>query len=114
MDVFAVTKAVSEACELARSGKGPTLLEMKTYRYRGHSMSDPAKYRSREEVDETRENKDPIEKLKQYVMKNKILSEVAIKEIEEKVEKIVEESVQFSINSSEPSLSELHTNVYTE
>jgi pyruvate dehydrogenase E1 component alpha subunit len=113
MDVFAVKQAVSEACALARSGKGPTLLEMKTYRYRGHSMSDPAKYRTREEVDETRENKDPIEKLKAYAMKNKIVSEKEIKAIEERVEAVVEESVQFSINSKEPSLSELYTDVYT-
>ena len=112
MDVFAVEKAVKEACDHARSGKGPILLEMKTYRYRGHSMSDPAKYRTREEVEQTRENKDPIENLKQYILKNKILSEKQIKAIEEKVEMEVEESVQFSLDSKEPELKELYTDVY--
>ncbi len=114
MDVFAVEKAVTEACEHARSGKGPVLLEMKTYRYRGHSMSDPAKYRTREEVDQTREMKDPIESLKKHILQNKILSEDEIKKIEEKVEVEVEDCVQFSINSKEPDLKELYTDVYTK
>ena len=114
MDVFAVEEAVKEACEHARSGKGPILLEMKTYRYRGHSMSDPAKYRTRDEVEQTREQRDPIEFLKKHILEGKILTEAEIKAIEEKVELEVEECVQFSINSSEPDLKELYTDVYTK
>lgn len=113
MDVFAVKKAVSESCEYARAGKGPVLLEMKTYRYRGHSMSDPAKYRSRTEVDSIRETRDPIERLKQYSITKKILNENGIKEIEERVEADVESAVQFALSSKEPDLKELYTNIYT-
>jgi pyruvate dehydrogenase E1 component alpha subunit len=114
MDFFAVEDAVKEACNHARSGKGPVLLEMKTYRYRGHSMSDPAKYRAREEVDKTREEKDPIEALKKYILKNNVFSIDEIKKIEESVEVEVEECVSFAINSKEPDLKELYTNVYTD
>jgi pyruvate dehydrogenase E1 component alpha subunit len=114
MDVFAVENAVKEACDYARSGKGPILLEMKTYRYRGHSMSDPAKYRTRDEVEQTREQKDPIELLKKHILESKILTEAEIKQIEDKVEIEVEECVQFSISSSEPNLKELYTDVYTK
>ena len=114
MDFFAVEKAVKEACEHARSGKGPFLLEMKTYRYRGHSMSDPAKYRTRDEVEQTRESRDPIENFKRYILEHKILTENEMKEIENKVEVEVEDCVQFSINSKEPDLKELYTDVYTE
>lgn len=113
MDVFAVKMAVEKACKHARDGKGPVLLEMNTYRYRGHSMSDPAKYRTREEVDKIRNEKDPIEKLKVYISINKILTEKQIKEIEDKVEKEVELCVQFSIDSKEPEEKELYTDVYT-
>lgn len=112
MDFFEVEKAVKEAREFVLSGKGPMLLEMKTYRYRGHSMSDPAKYRTRDEVDKKREEEDPIEGLKSYILKNKILKEDEIKAIESRVEIEVEESVQFAINSKEPDLETLYTDVF--
>jgi pyruvate dehydrogenase E1 component alpha subunit len=115
MDVFTVKQEVSLAVEEARKGNGPVLLEMKTYRYRGHSMSDPAKYRTREEVDNTRASKDPIETLKKYAFDSKIFVKPEEYElIEKRVEEEVEEAVQFSINSKEPDLKELYTDVYTD
>lgn len=114
MDVFAVKQSVERACQLARSGKGPSLLEMKTYRYRGHSMSDPAKYRTRNEVDETIKKRDPIESLVKYILTNNILPEDKIKELKIKVETEIKEAIEFSIKSNEPDLSELYTNVYTD
>jgi pyruvate dehydrogenase E1 component alpha subunit len=113
MDVFAVEKAIKEACESVRAGNGPILLEMKTYRYRGHSMSDPAKYRTKEEVEDTKNNKDPVDNLKKYILDNKILTEEEITIIEDKIEVEVEECVEFAKNSKEPDLKELYTEVYT-
>lgn len=112
MDIFEVEKAVKEARNFAASGKGPMLLEMKTYRYRGHSMSDPAKYRTREEVEKKREEEDAIEFLKSYILKNKILKEDDLKKIESKVEDEVEEALQFALESKEPDLSTLYTDVF--
>lgn len=114
MDFFAVEKAISEACELIRNGHGPMLLELKTYRYRGHSMSDPAKYRSKEEVEEYKEKHDPINNFKSYITENKVLSDSEIKEIESQIKSIIAETVEFAENSPEPEVSELWTDVYSE
>lgn len=113
MDVFAVHKAGEEAVEYVRSGKGPILLEMKTYRYRGHSMSDPATYRSKEEVSCIRDQHDPLNTLKQYMLDNKICMEEKFKEIEKEIKDIVNESVEFAKNSPEPDNSQLYTDVYS-
>lgn len=114
MDVLAVREAALEAIEHARSGKGPYLLEMMTYRYRGHSMSDPAKYRTKEELDETREKRDPIERLKALLLKDHGVKEADFEPIEERVKEICLESVEFSKTSPEPDPSELWTDVLVE
>ncbi|MBM3617867.1 MAG: pyruvate dehydrogenase (acetyl-transferring) E1 component subunit alpha [Alphaproteobacteria bacterium] len=111
MDVHAVREAGERAVARARAGEGPTLLEMKTYRYRGHSMSDPAKYRTREEVEEYRENKDPIEGVKKQLLGSGYYDEEALKAVENEVKEIVNESAEFSKESPEPDASELYTDV---
>jgi len=113
MDVFAVMEAGARAAEHARSGKGPYLLEMKTYRYRGHSMSDPAKYRTKEEVDDVKKNRDPIDHLRDRLEKAKV-PEDAFKAIDAEVKAIVAEAMEFAKNSPEPDPSELYTDVYLE
>ena len=111
MDVIAVKEAGDEAVAHCRAGKGPFLLEMKTYRYRGHSMSDPAKYRSKEEVEMYKEQRDPIERLKAKILGSKLAGEDKLKSIENDIKAIVNESAEFAKNSPEPSESELWTNV---
>ncbi|MDV6329344.1 MULTISPECIES: pyruvate dehydrogenase (acetyl-transferring) E1 component subunit alpha [unclassified Asticcacaulis] len=113
MDVFAVKEAAERAAEHARSGKGPYILEMKTYRYRGHSMSDPAKYRSKEEVDEVKTTRDPIDHIKTMLQQAGV-AEDEIKTIDNEVKAIVLEAVDFAQTSPEPDPSELYTDVYTE
>jgi len=113
MDVFAVREAGRKAAEFARSGKGPYILELKTYRYRGHSMSDPAKYRTKEEVDEVRKTRDPLEHLK-ALMSAAAIDEAEIKKIDEDVKAIVLDAVDFAQTSPEPDPSELYTDVYLE
>jgi pyruvate dehydrogenase E1 component alpha subunit len=113
MDVLAVRAAGAKAAEHARSGKGPYILEMKTYRYRGHSMSDPAKYRTKEEVDEVKKTRDPIDHVKQ-LMADAGVKEDAIKKIDEEIKAIVLEAVDFAQKSPEPDPSELYTDVYVE
>ncbi|MDQ0463061.1 pyruvate dehydrogenase E1 component alpha subunit [Caulobacter ginsengisoli] len=113
MDVLAVVEAGAKAAEHARSGKGPYILEMKTYRYRGHSMSDPAKYRTKEEVDEVKKTRDPIEHLRERLEKAKV-SEEDLKAIDAEVKKIVAEAAEFARTSPEPDPSELYTDVYLE
>lgn len=113
MDVFAVMKAGKEALEHARSGKGPMILEMKTYRYRGHSMSDPAKYRTKEEVEEIREQRDPIENLKNYLLEGKHATQEELKEIDKNIRAKINDVVEFCKSSPEPDYSELWTDVYT-
>ena len=110
MDVLAVRGAATTALEWVRAGKGPILLELKTYRYRGHSMSDPAKYRSREEVQEVREKSDPIEHAKRELEKLG-LTEDALKDIDKDIRKIVAEAADFGESSPEPDASELYTDV---
>ena len=114
MDVVAVRDAAARAAEHARTGQGPYILEMKTYRYRGHSMSDPAKYRTREEVDEVRKTRDPIEHVEDLLEKAGWADEAVLKAIDAEVKRIVADSAEFARTSPEPDPSELYTNVYTE
>jgi len=114
MDVLAVREAGLAAAEHARSGKGPFILEMKTYRYRGHSMSDPAKYRTREEVDEVRKTRDPIEHLDSILEKKGFADEAAIKAIDAEVKRIVADAAEFARTAPEPEPAELYTDVYLE
>lgn len=111
MDIFAVEKAAKEAADFVRSGKGPILLELKTYRYRGHSMSDPAKYRSKEEVQEKRDHHDPISNLKKYLLDNNIIKEEELDLIDDEIKNKVNEAIEFAENSPEPDESELYTDV---
>lgn len=113
MTVETMHEAIEKAVERARKGDGPTFLEARTYRYKGHSMSDPAKYRTREEVDKYK-GEDPIEKVQATILKNKWLTEEQIEEIEEKVAGIVNESVEFAENSPYPDPSEIYNDVYQE
>lgn len=112
MDIFAVEEAGKKAVEYVREGKGPAILEMKTYRYRGHSVSDPAKYRTKEEVEEYKENRDPIINLKKHMLEKKIASEEEFKEIEKSIKNQIEEVMEFSKNSPEPEDKELYTEIY--
>ncbi len=114
MDVLAVKAAADKAVKHAREGNGPYILEMKTYRYRGHSMSDPAKYRTRDEVNEVREHRDPIDLVKKLIMDAEYASEDDLKEIEKRVKAVVNESAEFAKNSPEPDPSELYTDVLIE
>ncbi len=113
MDVFEVIKEGAKAVDYVRAGKGPILLEMDTYRYRGHSMSDPANYRSKEELN-CKKEQDPIDHLRDFMLKNKKATEEQIKKIENKIKEQVNEIVEFSKNSPEPDESELLTEIYTE
>jgi len=114
MDVLAVKAAAGKAAAHARSGKGPYILEMKTYRYRGHSMSDPAKYRTRDEVDEVRKTRDPIDHLQERLAKKGWADEAALKAIDAEVKRIVADAAEFARTSPEPEPSELYTDVYLE
>ena len=114
MDVQAVKAAGQKAVKHAREGKGPYILEMKTYRYRGHSMSDPAKYRKREEVDDIRSHHDPIEGLKSVILEKEFATEDDLKAIDRKIKGIVKTAADFSLESPEPDPSELWTDVLIE
>ncbi len=114
MDVLAVKAAAEKAADYARSGKGPYILEMKTYRYRGHSMSDPAKYRTREEVDQVRKTRDPIEHVEHVLQSKGWADEAALKEIDAEVKRIVADAAEYARTSPEPEPSELYTDVYVE
>ncbi|WP_265333961.1 MULTISPECIES: pyruvate dehydrogenase (acetyl-transferring) E1 component subunit alpha [unclassified Sphingomonas] len=113
MDVLAARGAAEAALEWVRSGKGPIILEMKTYRYRGHSMSDPAKYRSREEVQAVREKSDPIEHVKKLLDAQGV-REDELKAIETEIRKVVNESADFAESTPEPDPKELYTDVLVE
>jgi pyruvate dehydrogenase E1 component alpha subunit len=108
-----VHEAIESAADRARKGEGPTLLEMKTYRYRGHSMSDPAKYRTKEEVDEYK-SKDPIEQVLSTIFKNKWMTEADVEAVEARVKALVDESVQFAEESPFPEPHELYEDVYVQ
>ena len=114
MDVLAVREAAEKAADHARSGKGPIILEMKTYRYRGHSMSDPMKYRTREEMEEVRKTRDPIEHVAQLLETHGWADEAALKAIDAEVKKTVMEAAEFARASPEPDPRELYTDVYLE
>ena len=111
MDVRAVKAAGDRAVEHARSGKGPYILEMVTYRYRGHSMSDPAKYRSKEEVQKMRETHDPIEQVRKRVIEDGHASEDELKAVDKEVREIVNAAAEFATNDPEPDPSELWTDI---
>jgi pyruvate dehydrogenase E1 component alpha subunit len=112
MDVSAVREAGLKAAAHARSGKGPYILEMKTYRYRGHSMSDPAKYRTREEVDEVRKTRDPIDHLRERLEADGLMDEAAAKALDAEVKAIVADAAEFARTAPEPDPSELMTDIY--
>jgi len=114
MDVTAVYDAASRAVAHARSGEGPFILEMKTYRYRGHSMSDPAKYRTREEVNEVRDHHDPIDLARKLILDAGYSDEDALKAIDKEVKAISNEAAEFAKTSPEPDPSELYTDVLIE
>jgi pyruvate dehydrogenase E1 component alpha subunit len=111
MDVRAVKAAAGRAAEWCRGGKGPIILEMQTYRYRGHSMSDPAKYRSKDEVQKMREEHDPIEQVRARLLANKQASEDDLKKIDAEVRAIVAEAAEFASHEPEPEPAELWTDV---
>lgn len=108
-----VHEAIERAVARARKGEGPTLLEMRTYRYKGHSMSDPAKYRTKEELEEYK-NLDPIENALSVIKKEKYATEAELKEIQDRVKAQVQESVDFSESSAFPDASELYNDVYVQ
>ena len=112
MDVEAVFAAGRKAVEHCRRGEGPYILEMKTYRYRGHSMSDPAKYRTKEEVQEMREKHDPIEGLRARMLAAAAVDEAGLKAIDKEIKDIVAQAAEFAQMSPEPDPKELWTDVY--
>ena len=114
MDVLAVKAAGQVAINHCRSGKGPYILEIKTYRYRGHSMSDPAKYRTREEVQKVREEKDAIEHIRDLLLTGKHCGEDDLKMIDKEIKAIVNDSAEFAKESPEPVPEELWTDIYAE
>jgi pyruvate dehydrogenase E1 component alpha subunit len=111
MDVLAVKSACDDAVAQVRSGKGPLLMEMKTYRYRGHSMSDPAKYRSKEEVQRVRAERDPIDHQRETILTLGHADEDQLKEIDREVKAIVADAAEFAQNSPEPDAAELYTDI---
>ena len=111
MDVEAVYAAGQRAVEWCRAGKGPIILEMKTYRYRGHSMSDPAKYRTREEVQMVREKRDPIEHLGHRMVANGLASDDQLKAIDKETRQVVNTAAEYATESPEPDPSELYTDI---
>jgi pyruvate dehydrogenase E1 component alpha subunit len=112
MDVEAVQQAGLEAFDYCRAGKGPIILEMKTYRYRGHSMSDPAKYRTKEELTEVREKRDPIENFGKKLIERGLVNEQDLKQMDAEVKRVVVEAAEFATESPEPALTELYTDIY--
>ena len=113
MNVVTVHDAMTKAVARARNGEGPTLLEIRTYRYRGHSMSDPAKYRTKEELESYR-NQDPIEQIKSWMMDNKHLTDKTYEALEEKIDAMVSASVQFAEESPWPEEIEMYRDVYVQ
>lgn len=113
MDVVAVHNAMDEAVQRARNGEGPTFLEMRTYRYKGHSMSDPAKYRTKEEL-ESYKGRDPLITTKATIIENKYADDKWFEEVEANVKRIVDESVKFAEESPYPEAHELYEDVYVQ
>jgi pyruvate dehydrogenase E1 component alpha subunit len=112
MDVRAVKAAGAKAAEWCRAGKGPFILEMLTYRYRGHSMSDPAKYRTREEVEDVRSHHDPIDMARARIIEKKFAKEDELKKVDGDVRDLINQASEFATHDPEPDASELWTNVY--
>ena len=114
MDVLAVKAAGDEAVAHVRAGKGPILMEMETYRYRGHSMSDPAKYRTKEEVQRVRSEQDPIDQLREKILGSGLADEDSLKALDREVKGVVTEAAEFAQHSPEPEPYELYTDVLAE
>lgn len=114
MDVIKVRDATAEALEHVRGGHGPYILEMLTYRYRGHSMSDPAKYRSKDEVSKVRSEQDPIDNLRQMILSTNAADEATLKAIDGDIKAIVTHAADFAKASPEPQLSELYTDILVD
>jgi pyruvate dehydrogenase E1 component alpha subunit len=112
MDVEAVHAAGTKAVAWAREGNGPIILEMKTYRYRGHSMSDPAKYRTREEVQQVREKQDPIDTFGARLVQRGVMREDELKAIDKEVRDTINRAAEFGVESPEPAPEELYTDIY--
>ena len=111
MTIEAVHEAIEDACVHVRSGKGPVLLDIRTYRYKGHSMSDPQKYRTKQEVEDFK-NQDPIDKVLSTIKTNKLATDKEIEKIVQKVKDVIDESVKFAEDSPEPEAKELYEDVY--
>ena len=114
MDVVAVIAASREAASFVRSGNGPMIIEMNTYRYRGHSISDPAKYRPKEEVREVRESRDPIQQVRQRMLDSGNVEEDELNSVDKEIKSLVVEAAEFAQNGTQPDLSELYTDIYVE
>ena len=114
MDVLAVKAAGERAVAHCRSGKGPYILEVKTYRYRGHSMSDPAKYRTREEVQKMKDERDPIEQIRSMLLTGNHATEDDLKAIDKEIKETVNAAAEFAKDSPEPNPAELWTDIYAE
>jgi pyruvate dehydrogenase E1 component alpha subunit len=114
MNVLAVKEAGEKAVAHCRAGEGPYILEIKTYRYRGHSMSDPAKYRTREEVQKMREERDPIEQIRGTILTGAHATEDDLKAIDKEIKQIVNAAADFAKDSPEPALDELWTDITAE
>lgn len=114
MSVLEVKRAGEEVAAHVRAGNGPYLMELKTYRYRGHSMSDPAKYRSKDEVSQVRKESDPIDNLRAHLLEANLVEEAALKEIDRRVRDVVSEAADFAQTSPEPDPKELYTDVLIE
>jgi len=114
MDVLSVYNAAKQVIAHVRGGKGPMLMEIKTYRYRGHSMSDPAKYRSKEEVERYKEKRDALNNFREYLSKNGFANEAVFKKIEDEVKLIVNDAAEFAKESPEPDATELWTDILSK
>ncbi|NTW72159.1 MAG: thiamine pyrophosphate-dependent dehydrogenase E1 component subunit alpha [Eubacteriaceae bacterium] len=112
-DVFAVYEAVNEAVSRARKGQGPTLVECKTYRWRGHFEGDPTVYRPVEELEQWKK-KDPIPRMEKYIIENKVMTEADVTKLNEKMEKMVDDAVDFAVKSNNPSMASAVEDVYTD
>ena len=112
MDVNEVRTVAEEANSWCRAGKGPFILEMETYRYRGHSMSDPAKYRSKEEVAKIRKESDPIDTIRTLILSKNYADDGQLKNVDKEIKNIVQIAVEFAQNSEEPDPSELYTDIF--
>ena len=113
MNVLAVKEAGERAEKHCRSGKGPYILEMNTYRYRGHSMSDPAKYRTRDEVNKIKAERDPIDNLRSYLISNNISTDSELKDIDKRIKDAISDAADFAISSDIPDDNELWTDIYS-